>query len=405
MKSPRLLWAALAFAGAPAFAAPASNAPASNSPAVKTAAAVPFAPPRIDARAIAMLDQTVAAYAKTSALSQKVEWTFNFADEKTREGQGSWEFQRPARARLERNMGERKTLVVGNDKTLLGQWGEDAQILKGDPIAQTAEMLFVGPLAPLAMMFEGINPLSFGIGMGWQSATLAPDGKGLVLQAQPDETLPPTTITLGIDPKTHLITRAVYEGLVPAEEGEAMQKYAGSVTLKARRAKFTPTTFATVLPAGQTLESLAPPVYHDPRLVVGARPFALNGQTLDGKTISLDDYKGKVVLLDFWATWCGPCVEELPTVRATYNKYHAQGFEIVGVSRDEEEADLRGFIEKRAMPWPQIFDKPLGTQSNGDNFGVRAIPFTLLIGKDGAIAAVNPRGWHLPLAVAQAMAR
>ena len=78
---------------------------------------------------------------------------------------------------------------------------------------------------------------------------------------------------------------------------------------------------------------------------------------LNGNPISVGALKGKVVLVDFWATWCGPCRGELPNVIATYKKYHADGFEIIGVSLDSERDKLDKFLkEQDGMTWPQLFD-------------------------------------------------
>ena len=143
-------------------------------------------------------------------------------------------------------------------------------------------------------------------------------------------------------------------------------------------------------------------IYWDASLVAGVKPPALTEQTLDGKALSLDSYKGKVVLLDFWATWCPPCRAAIPNLKANYAKYHDQGFEVVGVSLDRGDAELRKYIADNAMPWPQLFD---AKHPDAKTYGVKAIPFSLLIGKDGTIAAVNPEGDELEPAIKAALAK
>ena len=148
-----------------------------------------------------------------------------------------------------------------------------------------------------------------------------------------------------------------------------------------------------------------PPVYFDPALKVGMEPFSLTGNDLAGKAVSLSEYKGKVLLLDFWATWCGPCVAELPNVQEAYKKYHEKGFEIVGISLDRatDKAKLETFIHEKGMPWRQIYDGKYWQSVNAVKYGVRAIPFTLLIGKSGKIAAVGARGEALAPAIEAAL--
>ncbi|RYX82964.1 TlpA family protein disulfide reductase [bacterium] len=132
--------------------------------------------------------------------------------------------------------------------------------------------------------------------------------------------------------------------------------------------------------------------YFDPKLKTGATPFAFTAKGLDGATITPAKYKGKVLLLDFWATWCGPCVASLPELKGAYDKYHAQGLEVVGISLDEDKNALTSFIKTRKMPWAQIYDGKGWKSAVPGVYGVKAIPFMLIIGKDGKIASVNPRG-------------
>jgi peroxiredoxin len=124
-------------------------------------------------------------------------------------------------------------------------------------------------------------------------------------------------------------------------------------------------------------------------LTVGAEFPAIEGKAIDGAAVSTTALKGKVVLVDFWATWCPPCREEIPNVVAAYEKYHAKGFEVVAVSLDRDEGDLKKFIEEKKMPWPQIYE---GASEIAEKFGVESIPTTYLIGADGKVVARDLRG-------------
>ena len=114
-----------------------------------------------------------------------------------------------------------------------------------------------------------------------------------------------------------------------------------------------------------------------------------------GEEVDLAKMKGKVVLVDFWATWCGPCIAEMPNVIAAYNKYHGKGFEIVGISLDQSKESLDAYVSENKMAWPQYFDGK-GWQSDiAGKFGISSIPATFLVGKDGKVVASNLRGDQL----------
>lgn len=127
-------------------------------------------------------------------------------------------------------------------------------------------------------------------------------------------------------------------------------------------------------------------------LAVGKTFPAFAEKDLNDKPLALADFKGKIVLIDFWATWCGPCVAELPNVLAAYEKFHAKGFEVIGISLDQNRDALTTFIKEKNMAWPQYFDG-LGWKSKlGTQYGIQSIPATFLLDGEGKIIAKDLRG-------------
>ncbi len=122
---------------------------------------------------------------------------------------------------------------------------------------------------------------------------------------------------------------------------------------------------------------------------------------LDGHEVDLAAMKDKVVLVDFWATWCGPCIEEMPNVIAAYEKFHSSGFEVIGISLDQDKEALKSYLESNSMPWPQYFDGKGWENELAGQYGITGIPATFLIGKDGKVAATDLRGPALEEKIAE----
>ena len=129
-------------------------------------------------------------------------------------------------------------------------------------------------------------------------------------------------------------------------------------------------------------------------LVYGMKFTELEMNDLEGKPVKLSQWagKGKCVLIDFWASWCGPCRQEMPNVVANYKKYHDKGFEIVGVSFDSKGDVWKKAVSELGMTWPQMSDLKGWESAGAKVYGITSIPASVLLDAEGKIIGMNLRG-------------
>lgn len=158
-------------------------------------------------------------------------------------------------------------------------------------------------------------------------------------------------------------------------------------------------------------EKKAAPAAPRPELLAVGKPATVfKAKTTDGTAIDFPaSFKGKVVLLDFWAIWCGPCIRELPHLTAAYQKFHGKGFEVLGISLDRpgDDKKLAAFTKDKNMPWPQVYDGKYWQAEVAQLYGVRSIPTAYLVDGDTGLVIANSglRGSELEKTIEAALAK
>lgn len=400
---------------APQAPAPAAPAPPAAPPAAASAA--PAAPqaaeaPSSEKDARAAVSKMADAYKALKSFSATVEDAVKTGD-KTQTTSTKVAFQTgKARAEAVRDGG--KTTVIFDGSNLFAADSSDTKKYSKAAVtnAQEGVLKTLGSTTRLGLIALLLSDPGAG------DKILPPSAKSVVLDPKGDTVngtavqvvtsdMPQFngSVRLDIGKDDNLLRRVTLQ--VPTKDNgtvvltETYNDVQANPTLDPALFKFTPAPGAVVENAAT---QSAP---YDPRLKAGAAPLPFSGTDTAGKPVSLAQYKGKVVLLDFWATWCPPCRAEVPNVVSVYNRYHSKGFDIVGVSLDQpgDKPKLVSFTSQNKMPWRQIYDGGYWQAKLAKAYGIQAIPFTLLIGKDGRIAAVDPRGEQLEPAVKAALAK
>ena len=149
----------------------------------------------------------------------------------------------------------------------------------------------------------------------------------------------------------------------------------------------------------EVYERKADPTYE----LIGKPVPDFSATDLDGNPISLQDYRGKVVLLDFWAVWCGFCIVEMPNLKKVYETYKDVGFDVIAVSLDNEETELRDYIKENDIPWRQIYSEEGWDSPVVQQYGITGIPEQWLIDREGKLISHKARGEALERLVAEAL--
>ena len=142
---------------------------------------------------------------------------------------------------------------------------------------------------------------------------------------------------------------------------------------------------------------------NDPQVIAAAseaiKKFELLGKpvemaftSIDGRKVDVADLKGKVVLINYWATWCGPCVASLPELKAAYEKWKPEGFEMLGISLDHELEPLQKMVKDRNLEWPQHYDQQNERNRFAEQFGINSTPTIWLLDRKGNLRNLNARG-------------
>jgi thiol-disulfide isomerase/thioredoxin len=132
------------------------------------------------------------------------------------------------------------------------------------------------------------------------------------------------------------------------------------------------------------------------RLELLGNKLPLNAKDIDGRTIKTEDYSGKFLLVEFFASWCQPCVAEIPRLKKHYGKYRDKGLEIVSINLDQDRAALDKYMADHTLTWPIIFDGSLANDEKLQmRFGISSLPSILLLNKEGVVVSLEARGAEL----------
>ena len=173
-----------------------------------------------------------------------------------------------------------------------------------------------------------------------------------------------------------------FEDFAPAAEAKALYQSLGEMFVHSKHEE--------IAKRGAFLEGAAR------RLGIMGKTFELTGTTISGEPIDVTKLQGKVVLVEFWATWCGHCLDQLPALKRHYQRYHEHGFEIVAVSVDDDREELESFLKKQQLPWTIVHDEEAGSDHPATTqYGITAYPTSFLLDRAGRVIGTDLQGRKL----------
>ncbi|MBW3624463.1 MAG: redoxin family protein [Armatimonadetes bacterium] len=376
----------------------------SDSPAIKKLAA---AQGTVEPRARDLMKKMSETYASAASLSLEIRTTAP-----DREIRAQVAYAAPNKLRIERKSKERETVAVSTGGTLyIYNPAENKRYIKAD-----AHPSIYGLTRQIADVMGGTGfETALMLLMG---EDLLPDSPSLTeltlaepshVEGVPVENVVVTVsrfgqtdakITYSIGKTDHLLRKMVVQ---PTQTPGSITE---TLTGTRINAPLPASTFAYTPPA--QAHAVTPPLIYHAGLKRGENPFPIVSKDMDGKPVSLDQYKGKVVLVNFWGTWCPACMAEMPDIIAMYQKYKGQGFDVLGVplENDIDKVRVASYLERRGLPWRQAFEGKRMGNAIAEKYRVSATPLSILIGRDGKIAALDVRGQkEMDAAIRQALAQ
>ncbi|MFH6991620.1 redoxin domain-containing protein [Flavobacterium sp. FlaQc-48] len=181
--------------------------------------------------------------------------------------------------------------------------------------------------------------------------------------------------------KDKVAAALIISDIVASGMPEKLEKYYGVLSPQIQKSFYGKKIKETIVIAAKTAVGVSAPEFAQ--------------SDVNGKMVKLSDYRGRYVLIDFWASWCGPCRAENPNVVSTYKAYHKKGFDVLGISLDDKKDPWEKAIQKDGLLWSQVSDLKGWKNEVALLYGVQSVPTNVLIGPDGKIIAKNLRGEEL----------